>query len=257
MKRVPIDFNWEIGKVWSGYVNPHVRHDCKDCQGSGYSKEYKDYENEWYGWYNEDWKPNPFREGARYNATAWHNNLTKEDVAALIEEDRLWSFTRVALNDEHREIIRKKIEGGGNSWLPFDNGYIPTPEEVNEWNLRGLGHDSINCSIVIEARLKKEGKSHLCPKCMGKGVNWQHPKAKELYESWENYEPPTGEGFQLWETTSEGSPNSPVFKSLEELCEWCAENSSTFASFKATKEEWMEMLDADNVHHTQGNVIFI
>jgi hypothetical protein len=257
MKRVPIDFNWEIGKVWSGYVNPHALHECADCEASGYSKEFREYQNVWYGWDNEDWKPNPFREGSRYNAAAWSNNLTKEDVAALIEEDRLWNFTRVPLNDEQREIVKKKVEDGGNSWLPFDNGYVPTPEEVNEWNLKGLGHDSINCSIVIEARLKKEGKSHLCPKCLGEGISWQHPKAKELYESWENYEPPTGEGFQLWETTSEGSPISPVFKSFEELCEWCAENASTFATFKTTKEEWMNMLDSDNVHHTQGNITFL
>ena len=32
--------------------------------------------------------------------------------------------------------------------------------------------------------------------------------------------PPKGEGFQLWETTTEGSPVSPVFETLDELCEW-------------------------------------
>lgn len=58
----------------------------------------------------------------------------------------------------------------------------------------------------------------------------------------EQYDPPTGDGFQLWETTSEGSPQSPVFATLEELCAWCEDNATTFASFKATKEQWFKML---------------
>lgn len=31
--------------------------------------------------------------------------------------------------------------------------------------------------------------------------------------------PPKGDGYQLWETTSEGKPMSPVFATLDELCE--------------------------------------
>lgn len=63
-------------------------------------------------------------------------------------------------------------------------------------------------------------------------------------------EPPERDGYQLWENTSEGSPISPVFDSLDELCEWAAENETTFASFTATKEEWKEMLSKNQVHAT-------
>lgn len=42
----------------------------------------------------------------------------------------------------------------------------------------------------------------------------------------EMMEPPVGEGYQLWETTSEGSPISPVFTTLEELCDWYMENEN-------------------------------
>lgn len=70
-------------------------------------------------------------------------------------------------------------------------------------------------------------------------------------------EVPKGEGYQLWETTSEGSPKSPVFKTLEELCEWCEDNATTFADFKATKEEWLRMLSSNKVCHKEGNVLFI
>ena len=71
------------------------------------------------------------------------------------------------------------------------------------------------------------------------------------------FEPPEGEGYQLWGTTTEGEPRSPVFKTLDELCEWCAENDTVFADIKATKEEWKKMLDDDFVHAKVGNTIFI
>lgn len=258
LKRVPLNFEWEINKLWSGYINPHKVHECQECEGNGYSKEYKKLNDEWYSFKNAEYKPNPFRKDSRYNSIAWNNNLTKEDVEALVKEGRLWDFTRIPLNDEQKEIVKKKIADGGNSWLPFDNGYIPTPQEVNEWNIKGMGHDSINAWICIKARLKREGKTHLCSKCKGSGENWQHPKAKSNYKNWKSYEPPIGEGFQLWTTTSEGSPMTPVFESLEKLCEYCEkEKVSVFGYNTATKEEWMKMLDSDFVCHKEGNMVFI
>ena len=83
------------------------------------------------------------------------------------------------------------------------------------------------------------------------------PDFDSVYSIQPNVEPPTGEGYQLWETTSEGSPTSPVFKTLDGLCEWCEGNATTFASFKATKERWKSMLDDGMVAHREGNVIFI
>lgn len=76
-------------------------------------------------------------------------------------------------------------------------------------------------------------------------------KLKELLS------PPVGEGYQLWETTSEGSPVSPVFQTMDELCEWCEKYATVFGSYKASKEEWKEMLEKDFVHHREGSVIFI
>lgn len=69
--------------------------------------------------------------------------------------------------------------------------------------------------------------------------------------------PPSGDGYQLWETTSEGSPISPVFETLDDLCEWCENNATTFADFKATKDEWQKMLDENFVFHQEGQVVYI
>lgn len=258
LKRVPLNFEWEIGKLWCGYINPHKAHECKHCNGTGYSKEYKYFENEWYGWNNEDYIQNPFHENRRYNINAWNNNLTQEDVDALLAEDRLWDFTRVPINDEQKEIVKKKISDGGNSWLPFNNGYRPSAKEVNEWNLKGIGHDSMNCYYVIKARLKREGKSLECNMCNGAGENWQIEQAKNNYENWKSYDPPKGEGFQLWSTTTEGHPMTPVFETLELLCEYLEkEEVSVFGRNTASKEKWLEMLNEDFVCHKEGNAIFI
>lgn len=70
----------------------------------------------------------------------------------------------------------------------------------------------------------------------------------------ENIEPPIGEGYQLWEFTSEGSPQSPVFSSLSELCKWCAKNATVFAMKKATKEEWQRILKKSNLLVESGGI---
>lgn len=65
--------------------------------------------------------------------------------------------------------------------------------------------------------------------------------------------------IQLYENTSEGTPLSPVFKAdeLDKLCEWAETNATTFADFKATKKEWMDMLSDGLVYHKRGNVMFM
>ena len=71
------------------------------------------------------------------------------------------------------------------------------------------------------------------------------------------FDPPEGEGYQLWETTSEGSPISPVFKTLDELCEWAEENVTTFADSTTTKEKWKEMLEKGFVYHEEDGFLFM
>lgn len=55
-------------------------------------------------------------------------------------------------------------------------------------------------------------------------------------------EPPEGEGYQLWENTTEGSPLSPVFPSLDVLCAWAADNATLFGDFKVSKDVWNRIL---------------
>lgn len=64
------------------------------------------------------------------------------------------------------------------------------------------------------------------------------------------FEVPTGPGYQLWENTTEGSPQSPVFETYEEMCTWAANhNISIFGDDTASKEEWMDALLINGVEY--------
>lgn len=64
---------------------------------------------------------------------------------------------------------------------------------------------------------------------------------REIYELLDKLcEPPSGDGYQLWEIVSEGGPISPVFETLEGLSEWCAGNVSAWAHEYISQEEWLD-----------------
>lgn len=293
LKRVPVDFEWPLNQQWSGYENPYSDRctECQQCEGSGSSPQARMFHDQWYG--SAEFDPTtygvlpctPEEPGIVAIATRnlesapefygsgdlamrsekhrlwrlmrgqWCHHLNQQDVDALVAEGRLWDFTRTPRTEEQRETVRQKVAGGENSWLPEDNGYRPTYQEVNEWSFRGFGHDSINCWIVVRARCEREGVEPSCQHCGGEGCLWANPQDKINNEQWEPTEPPTGEGYQLWEGTE--YPRSPVFTTLEELCGWCADNATVFGHSKASAERWHEMLAQDFVHLREGNNIFM
>ena len=258
LKRVPYDFAWTCGAIWSGYLNPIQPLQCEVCEGRGDSPEMRALSDRWYGWD----KPAQYAwcddtHTRRWNKAAWMNNLSKKDVQALLRANRLWDFTRVPRNRVQAEIVKRRRAEGQNGWLPFHNGYTPTPEEVNAWSRHCLGHDSLNAWVVTKARAQRLGLPIECAVCQGEGHLWLSPEIKAAYEAWEPTEPPAGDGYQLWETTTEGSPVSPIFVTLWGLCEWCAEHATTFGSSTATVQQWEDMLSENGVHHEQGGILFV
>ncbi|HWI12180.1 MAG TPA: hypothetical protein VNU48_12680, partial [Burkholderiaceae bacterium] len=56
LKRVAIDFDWPVNKVWQGYVNPHyTAAKCIHCDGTGSSPLANHLKAQWYG--NAPFKP--------------------------------------------------------------------------------------------------------------------------------------------------------------------------------------------------------
>lgn len=266
LRRVPMDFDWPIGEVWHGYLMPDRLKgaDCTDCK-NGYSPRAQHLKDLWYGYVpfkpasngstplspdtpavrafaerNVANAPDFYGTGnlaitleARRLAKLWNgqwcHHLNQDDVDALVAADRLWDFTRT-WDPETR-------------WQKIEPPVTPTAEQVNEWSLRGFGHDSLNASIVIRARCEREGVGDTCPTCDGHATVEAYPGQRADADAWQPTDPPEGEGYQLWETTSEGSPKTPVFATLDELCAYAAEHCTTFADSKASAEGWRHMLD--------------
>lgn len=137
VRRVALDFEWPLGKVWPGCLNPYPWEECPECGGSGYS---------------EEW--------------------------------------RKKAKEQH------------------------------------LSHHSRD--------MERFGISRHCPRCGGYGDVFESEEACDRFRNWTKEYPSTGEGWQMWETTSEGSPISPVFASPEELAEWLATNCPG----EGTAEDW-------------------
>lgn len=232
LKRVPLDFDWPVRKVWAGYLNPfYTAEKCGHCEGTGEAPDTKRLSEQWYGYAffhpsetgselltpdtpavrafaerNVNYSPEFYGRGEsaiRQEALRlcsmwnkqWVHHLDTDDVAALLEAGRLWDFTRNGIEK-------------------------PTPQQVNEWSILSVGHDSLNQWICVKAKAKRLGYQIECDHCHGEGRIWESNAAKQLYENWQNIEPPTGDGWQLWETTTEGSPVSPVFATADELVNW-------------------------------------
>lgn len=249
VKRVALDFQWPLRTVWQGFVNPHYAycHECSECKGTGGSPQARVLADKWYG--NAPFSPQergsaPFEAGhpviraiakrhledapdhygsgelaldyeahrlARVFNKSWCHHLNQEDVKALVDGGRLMDFTHT-WSPETR-------------WQLKNPPYMPTAEEVNIWSLQGMGHDSINRWTVVEAECKRLGVPLKCARCEGEGSLWESEEAKAAAEAWTPENPHAGEGYQIWETVSEGSPVSPVFETPEALAEWMAHNA--------------------------------
>lgn len=264
LKRVAMDFNCPIGATWRGYINPHyTAQECTACGGSGYSPRARELKDLWYGYTPFDphntgshpflptdeavlelAKRNLFSDPEFYGTSMeaclrearrladlfngrWMHHLAQDDVDTLVAAGRLYDFTHTWTP--------------GECWNPKDPPYHPTATEVNRWSLGGIGHDCVNCHVVIEGRCKREGVDTTCSACHGHGDIWPSEEAKQRYEAWEKTEPPAGDGYQIWQNVSEGGPVSPVFATPEDLAAWMVANDDSVTK-NTTYEQWMAFI---------------
>jgi hypothetical protein len=80
-----------------------------------------------------------------------------------------------------------------------------------------------------------------------------------------NWAPEEMTHFQLYETVTEGTPQSPVMESLEELADWLSVNQDYWKKHNLTKEKWLTMLkrgssfatNHDKVEETSAGIVTI
>lgn len=261
LKRVPLDFKWPLAKVWEGYLNPYDKKagKCPQCDGDSYTPEGRFLEDAWYrhscdGLFGNYFGANilavPKKEElVRRGCSAqviqniefarlfgfkvlaqWVDKLEEGDIQALVEAERLMDFTHTWSRE--------------TGWVKKDPAVMPTPDQVNAWSgTAGLfGHDAINRGVCVRYRCEKAGFQVGCPACVGSGEYWPDKKDKALAEAWKEHEPPKGSGWQLWETTTEGSPMSPVFATAEELAAWCADHRAMGLDSRLSKEQYLRLM---------------
>lgn len=129
-------------------------------------------------------------------------------------------------------------------WFPFKSMDCP-------W-CKGTGWDEQRRHMPYDQRRKwqeeqrDEGRKleeAYCPHCDGEGSIWPSKEIERQANEYKTIDPPAGEGWQMWEDTSEGSPISPVFATQEELARWLADTkASAFGNMTATYEEWLRMI---------------
>jgi len=220
IKRVALDFDWPMEKIWKGFLNPYYKYelDCSSCKGTGWIPGLRHLSDTFYN-HNVD------------SGNGWRDKITQVEVQALVDEERLYDFTHDWTSE--------------NGWVEKDPPYVPTAEEVNKWATTGFGHDAVNQMILVVARAKsigyiKEREEGYCTDCSGHGVVWVSEEYKNLCEEWEETPPPKGPGFQVWETVSEGSPISPVFSTQSEIIVWLmGEGYSRKAAESFIESEWV------------------
>lgn len=290
IKRVPLDFDWPLNERWQGYLMPEKfgENACPDCK-NGYSPRAQHLFDQWYG--NAPFDPAstgsalltpdtpavravaernvanaPEYYGAGEAAIVkearrlisywngmWLHHLAQEDVDALVAAERLMDFT-------HRWDPETR-------WTKIEPPVVPTAEQVNEWSLRGMGHDGINAGTVIQARCEREGVDQICATCHGHGSLEAYEGQRAEAEAWERTDPPEGTGYQLWETVSEGSPITPVFATPEELAHHMVANrwKSQENTMASTFDVAMRFIDAGWApsgvftpeHGVEGGVEFV
>lgn len=219
VRRVPLDFDWPIGELWGGFLMPDRLRGapCATCAGSGSTNEL-----EW---------------------------LTK--VGYILS----------GLADDHTEAERgrpmhpwltplREISYGSRSQRPgpkfaeFVDGLTLGKVDAD----RMFGRETYRMTTALREAAGLPDEWGCCPDCGGQGETETYPGQRAEADAWERTDPPEGDGWQLWSTTTEGHPMTPVFATAEALAEHCATAGvSWFGHDGAPYEQWLRSFVGDAI----------
>lgn len=219
-RRVPIDFDWPQKMTWGGYLMPERLREaqCPDCA-------------------------NGSTEASEWLMKVAYVIAALADDASSEARGRQMHPYLVPL----REISYGHPRGRpGVQFAEFADGLAPAA--------RGgaLGRDvyRVRRALIRAAGLPE--KWGWCARCGGCGTVEKYDGQRAEADAWEPTDPPTGDGWQMWETTSEGSPMSPVFATAEELASWLADTgASMFGPDGASREQWLAIIDGSDFAHVE------
>jgi hypothetical protein len=210
LKRVPLDFDWPVDEIWTGYINPHYQK-CPACDnGQLPARDQLDRLCNMIAWLGYS----TMRGGHN-----WHPMFD--------------SFMRPSPIDPK---LFEVIDGLCRAGDAVSREKYPSNRPLAGLTGPGSGDDyHITLLFLRTAGLPLDWG--VCEVCHGKDID---PAHAEAYEKWERADPPTGEGYQVWETVSEGSPISPVFATSDAMVEWLVgQGYSRRAAEAFLKQGWV------------------
>lgn len=270
VKRVPLDFVWPMHKTYDGFLLPKELEALPCHCARGLAPESDVFFNQWYGYAyfdpiaygstlitaetpgiydhiktkigrnlsfykefaatdNEDYAiQHEIARMCQIWNSQWHYHLTQADVDDLFNNDDMQRYTHRFIDGEYKRVIMTSPDAAVINFNSIEDAFC-----------------KIDVSRCIEHRAKREGVPSYCATCNGENALWRDVDHKAAHDAWTPIGPPVGDGYQLWENTSEGSPISPVKEAPEELATWLVENeASRFGDKTATFEEWMSVINA-------------
>lgn len=228
LRRVPLDFNWPLNKVWSGYINPHGG-PCPEDQTTcfnGYTAAGK-------------WLESVARLIAMLGDEAVCN--TPERLKHYAKSGRIYPHPylqefaqapRTSIPDavinkarelptmpERMRVVEAYEARNPTRLLPLTDELADlvgglAKKRGGKAALGEIGSSSVSWEIanVLRDAAGMRKRWGTCPVCKGHGDD---PAQRKAANRWRKKHPPKGPGYQLWENVSEGSPISPVFPTRE------------------------------------------
>jgi hypothetical protein len=221
-RRVPLDFDWPLGETWEGYLLPdRLREDpCPDCRNGGTAA---------YDWLQK----------VAYVICGLADDATEEARGRKMHP-YLSPLREISYGGMHGERDPRP----GEQFAEIANGLCSDASGF-------LGRDVYRMHGALIAAAGLSEQWGICPTCEGHASIERYEGQRDQAEAWEATEPPTGDGWQMWETTSEGSPTSPVFATPEELADYCAANVSIFGHSMAPREQWLKIITGEDFAHVE------
>jgi len=245
VRRVPLDFTWPLDKVWSGYVRPTELSlpTCPDCGGAGWSggaqwlrsivatlgmaaghaaatargEKYRGDRGTIHPYLAEY----PQRPTRRIEVTPTPEQVTAASEAVERIERETGRAAPVVLQRAARgypDTVGYELVEPTLDLAELYAGLAGTPvERLDQYSNSSAEYTALQV-LVRAAGLDPETWLS-CTACGGSGEQGT-PEQRAASEAWGFTDPPTGEGWQMWETVSEGSPISPVFPDREGLIVW-------------------------------------
>lgn len=231
LKRIALDFNWPLNKVWKGYINPHFRA-CPESQKTCFNGCTA----------GEQWLESILRLLVTAADDALDGGRRKERGGVwphpyLVEMPTVPTYDiprELSREEVLREMLRRRRDPA-SFVLPLTKDLVDLVGGFEDRGPSPFGFLGGSATYRMREALLKAAKLDpetwgICPVCKGKNMD---PAIKEQYDAWKGYEPTEGPDWQLWETVSEGSPISPVFPTRETFVEYLVSTGTTRSASEA------------------------